>query len=127
MARRTHGYFINTEFRAPLDPAGWKEWNGALKTSTYAEFNSRGQAGDLSKRIAPSKQLTKAELAQYATKTFLGPPDSWNPEKIKCRGSRGDKKDRWQAGKKSRAIKSTLCATYRAGLKPAANPKYTPS
>jgi pectin methylesterase-like acyl-CoA thioesterase len=75
--------FINTDFRAPLDPAGWKEWNGALKTSTYAEFDSRGQAGDLSKRIAPSKQLTKGDLAQYATKTFLGPPDRWNPEKIR--------------------------------------------
>jgi pectinesterase len=74
--------FINTDFRAPLDPAGWKEWNGALKTSTYAEFNSRGQAGDLSKRIAPSKQLTRAELAQYSTRAFLGPPDNWNPEKI---------------------------------------------
>jgi pectin methylesterase-like acyl-CoA thioesterase len=75
--------FINTDFRAPLDPAGWKEWNGALKTSTYAEFNSRGQAGDLSRRIAPSRQLTRAELAQYATRIFLGPPDNWDPEKMR--------------------------------------------
>ncbi len=75
--------FINTDFRAPLDPAAWKEWGGRLKTSTYAEFQSHGQAGDISERIAPSKQLTQADLTQYATKTFLGPPDNWNPEKIR--------------------------------------------
>lgn len=75
--------FINTDFQAPLDPAGWKEWGGRLSTSTYAEYNSHGQAGDLSKRVPSSKQLTQADLAQYATKTFLGPPDNWNPEKIK--------------------------------------------
>ncbi len=75
--------FINTDFRAPLDPAGWKEWNGALKTSDYAEYNSHGQSGDVSKRISPGKQLTQADLAQYATKAWLSAPDNWNPEKIK--------------------------------------------
>jgi pectinesterase len=75
--------FIDTDFRAPLDPAGWKEWGGRLKTSTYAEFNSHGDAGDVSKRVPTSKQLTQADLAQYATKTFLGAPDNWEPEKIK--------------------------------------------
>src|SRR6185312_7359208 len=74
--------FINTDFRAPLDPAGWKEWGGRLKTSTYAEYHSRGQAGDVSKRVPSSKQLTQADLAQYATKAFLGPPDDWDPEKV---------------------------------------------
>ena len=75
--------FINTDFRAPLDPAGWREWSGALKTSTYAEYNSHGQAGDVSRRISPSKQLTQADLAQYATRTFLAAPDNWDPEKAK--------------------------------------------
>lgn len=75
--------FLNTDFKASLDPAGWKEWNGALATSDYAEFDSHGEAGDLSKRIAPSKQLTKADVVQYTTKTWLGGPDGWDPEKIK--------------------------------------------
>ena len=75
--------FLNTDFKAPLDPAGWKEWNGALATSDYAEYDSHGQAGDVTKRIAPSKQLTDAELAKYATKTWLAGTDGWDPEKIK--------------------------------------------
>jgi len=72
--------FLNTDFKAPLDPAGWKEWNGALATSDYAEFNSHGMAGDVSKRIAPSKQLTAAYLAKYATKAWLAGTDGWDPE-----------------------------------------------
>jgi pectin methylesterase-like acyl-CoA thioesterase len=75
--------FLNTDFKAPLDPAGWKEWNGALATSDYAEYDSHGMAGDVSKRIAPSKQLTKADIAKYATKTWLAGTDGWDPEKIK--------------------------------------------
>ena len=75
--------WINTNFKAPLDPAGWKEWGGRLKTSTYAEYNSTGQSGDPTKRIAPSKQLTPADLPQYSTRTFLSPPDNWNPESPK--------------------------------------------
>jgi pectinesterase len=75
--------FLNTEFKAPLDPAGWKEWNGALATSDYAEYDSHGEAGDVSKRIAPSKQLTKADVAKYSTKTWLAGTDGWDPEKVK--------------------------------------------
>jgi pectin methylesterase-like acyl-CoA thioesterase len=72
--------FLNTDFQAPLDPAGWKEWNGALATSDYEEYKSRGQAGDITKRIAPSKQLTAADIAKYATKAWLAGSDAWDPE-----------------------------------------------
>ena len=75
--------FLNTDFKAPLDPAGWKEWNGALATSDYAEFNSHGMAGDVTKRIAPSKQLTAADISLYSTKTWLAGTDNWDPEKIR--------------------------------------------
>lgn len=75
--------FLNTDFKAPLDPAGWKEWNGALATSDYAEFNSHGMAGDVTKRIAPSKQLAAADVAKYATKTWLAGTDGWDPEKVR--------------------------------------------
>jgi pectinesterase len=74
--------FLNTDFKAPLDPAGWKEWNGALATSDYAEYNSHGQPGDVTKRIAPSKQLTAADIAKYSTKGWLAGTDDWDPEKI---------------------------------------------
>jgi pectinesterase len=75
--------FLNTDFQAPLDPAGWKEWNGALATSDYEEFNSHGQAGDVTKRIAPSKQIAAGDLAKYATKAWLAGTDDWDPEKIR--------------------------------------------
>ena len=74
--------FLNTDFKAPLDPAGWKEWNGALATSDYEEYNSHGTAGDVAKRIAPSKQITAADAAKYATKSWLAGSDGWDPEKI---------------------------------------------
>jgi pectinesterase len=75
--------WINTDFKAPLDPAGWKEWDGKLATSDYEEFNPHGLAGDVSKRIAPSKQLTAAEIGKYATKTWLAGSDGWDPERAK--------------------------------------------
>jgi len=75
--------FLNTDFKAPLDPAGWKEWSGALATSDYEEFNSHGMAGDVSKRIAPSKQITSAEVAKYSTKAWLAGTDGWDPEKLR--------------------------------------------
>ena len=74
--------FLNTDFKAPLDPAGWKEWGTALATSDYAEYNSHGMAGDVTKRIAPSKQLTAADIAKYSTKAWLAGTDNWDPEKI---------------------------------------------
>jgi pectin methylesterase-like acyl-CoA thioesterase len=74
--------FLNTDFKAPLDPAGWKEWGTSLATSDYAEFNSHGMAGDVTKRIAPSKQLTAADIAKYSTKAWLSGADNWDPEKV---------------------------------------------
>lgn len=75
--------FLNTDFKAPLDPKGWVEWGGRLKTSDYAELGSKGQAGDLTQRIAPSRQLTASEAAKYSAKTWLAGTDNWNPEKAR--------------------------------------------
>ena len=75
--------FLNTDFKAPLDPAGWKEWGGSLATSDYEEFNSHGMAGDVTKRIAPSKQLTAAAAAKYSTRSWLAGADRWDPEAVR--------------------------------------------
>jgi len=75
--------FLNTEFKAPLDPAGWKEWGTSLATSDYAEYNSHGMAGDLSKRLALSRQLTAPDLQKYETGTWLAGADGWDPNKIR--------------------------------------------
>jgi pectin methylesterase-like acyl-CoA thioesterase len=75
--------WIDTDFEAPLDPRGWLEWDGRLATSQYAEFGSHGQAGDLSRRAAPSRQLTSAEAAKFATRAWLAGDDGWDPQSIR--------------------------------------------
>jgi pectin methylesterase-like acyl-CoA thioesterase len=75
--------FVNTDFKAPLDPKGWLEWAGRLKTSDYAEYGSTGQAGDLAQRVAPSHQLTAADLPRYTANAWLAGTDGWNPDKVR--------------------------------------------
>jgi len=75
--------FIHTEFKAPLDPKGWLEWGGRLKTSDYGEFGSTGQAGDLAQRVPPSHQLSQADLAKYTAEAWLAGTDGWDPEKVR--------------------------------------------
>lgn len=73
--------WLDTDFKAPVDPRGWLEWAGRLKTSTYAEYHSHGATGDLARRVAPSRQLTAAEVAQYSVKAWLAGEDGWEPAK----------------------------------------------
>ena len=73
--------FVNTEFKGTLDPKGWMEWSGRLKTSDYAEYGSHGLAGDLTQRIAPSRQLTAADLVRYTAKVWLAGEDGWEPDR----------------------------------------------
>jgi pectin methylesterase-like acyl-CoA thioesterase len=75
--------FLNTDFKATLDPKGWLEWGGRLKTSDYAEYGSHGLGGDLAQRVAPSRQLTAAEVAKYSTKAWLSGTDGWDPEQAR--------------------------------------------
>ncbi len=71
--------FLSTEMPAPLEPAGWHEWEhdgkASLPTSFYAEFASSGPGA----RPASRRQLTPAEAARFATKTFLAGEDQWDP------------------------------------------------
>ena len=73
-------FFLNTDFKAPLNPAGWSDWDDKLKTSIYAESGSHGLAGDVTERIAGTFQLTAKEAAGHTVATWLAGPDHWNPE-----------------------------------------------
>jgi pectin methylesterase-like acyl-CoA thioesterase len=75
--------FLNTDFKAPLDPKGWLEWGGRLKTSDYEEYGSHGLAGDLTQRVASSRQLTAAEAAKDTTRMWLAGVDGWNPGAVR--------------------------------------------
>ncbi|RZM29863.1 MAG: pectin esterase, partial [Pedobacter sp.] len=74
--------FIRTEMDKHIIPAGWHPWPGdpmfpnKEKTAYYAEYQSFGAGANTTKRVAWSKQLTKAQLKQYTLKDIFG---SWDP------------------------------------------------
>lgn len=75
-------YFINTNAKnAVIQPQGWLEWSGKLATSTYAEYNTMGSK--TSERIAPSKQLTKAEADKLTVASWLAGKDGWKAEAVR--------------------------------------------
>jgi pectinesterase len=65
-------------------PEGWNPWKGDKmfpdkeKTAYYAEFGSKGEGGNISKRVSWSHQLTKKDLKNYTLEKIL---DDWNPNK----------------------------------------------
>jgi pectinesterase len=75
--------FIRTRIDAPLQPAGWREWTpgttDTFRTATYREYESSGQGASIATREPSSRQLTKAELKQWALKSFLAGSDGWRP------------------------------------------------
>lgn len=72
--------FLSTELPAGLDPTGWSKWNNADPTAFYAEYQSSGPGASPSTRVPWSHQLTPAEAAAFAPRTFLRGPDHWDPE-----------------------------------------------
>ena len=76
--------FINTEMGSHILPEGWNPWKGdnmfpnKEKTAYYAEFGSKGDGGNVSKRVNWSHQLTKKELKNYTIEKIFG---DWNPAK----------------------------------------------
>lgn len=76
--------FINTEMGSHIVPEGWNPWKGdemfpdKEKTAYYAEYESKGEGGNISKRVSWSHQLTKKELKNYTLEKIF---NGWNPNK----------------------------------------------
>ncbi len=74
--------FINTEMGNHILPEGWNPWKGDAmfpdkeKTVYYAEYGSKGEGGNVSKRVSWSHQLSKKELKNYTIEKIFG---DWNP------------------------------------------------
>ncbi|WPO81661.1 pectinesterase family protein [Chryseobacterium sp. JJR-5R] len=74
--------FINTEIGKHILPEGWNPWKGDKmfpdkeKTAYYAESGSKGDGGNISKRVSWSHQLTKKELKNYTIGKIFA---DWNP------------------------------------------------
>jgi pectinesterase len=73
--------FIETQMPQQIDPAGWNNWRDSNreKTARFSEYGSTGPRANSEKRVKWSKQLSKAEAAQYTIENVLGGADSWNP------------------------------------------------
>jgi pectinesterase len=72
--------FYDTEMVQPMDPAGWLEWGGRLKTSSYREYLSHGPGVNGGNRIVSSPELTDVEKAALTPAKILAGSDKWNPE-----------------------------------------------
>lgn len=74
--------FINTDMGNHIIPEGWNPWKGDTmfldkeKTAYYAEYGSKGEGGNISKRITWSRQLIKRDLKNYTLEKIF---DGWNP------------------------------------------------
>ncbi|MDF2554046.1 MAG: pectin esterase [Chryseobacterium sp.] len=74
--------FINTEMGKHIVPEGWNPWKGDKmfpekeKTAYYAEYNSKGEGGNIAQRVPWSYQLTKKEMKNYTIKNIF---EGWNP------------------------------------------------
>ena len=73
--------FVNLKLEggAKIAAAGWSDWDGKLATSTYAEYNT-GPGDDVSKRIAGTRVLTKAEAEKMRASSWLKGKDGWSPK-----------------------------------------------
>jgi hypothetical protein len=81
--------FINTNMAAPINTAGWIEWEPGttdyLATSYYAEYGSTGAgaAGYTKKtREKYAVYLTESQTTKYAPDTFLAGKDGWTPTSV---------------------------------------------
>lgn len=74
--------FIACELGSHIVPDGWDPWKGDAmfpdkeKTAYYAEYNSKGEGGNVSSRVKWSKQLTKKQEKVYTLKNIFS---GWEP------------------------------------------------
>ncbi|MBT2619953.1 pectinesterase family protein [Chryseobacterium sp. ISL-6] len=75
--------YIDCTIDSTIKPEGWHNWNKpeAEKTTFYAEYNSKGNGANASKRVSWSHQLTKAERKNYTRDYVLKGKDNWRVQK----------------------------------------------
>jgi pectin methylesterase-like acyl-CoA thioesterase len=73
--------FYDTDIEKKLDPDGWSDWSGRLKTSTYREYKSHGPGVNGGHRIVGYPKLTRAEEKQLNPRSLLAGSDGWDAVK----------------------------------------------
>ncbi|SEC44635.1 pectinesterase family protein [Terriglobus roseus] len=71
--------FYDTEIQPMLNPDGWSEWAGKLKTSTYREYRSHGPGVNGGHRIVEYAPLTATEEKRLTPQALLSGNDGWDP------------------------------------------------
>ena len=73
--------FVNCELGSHILAEGWHNWNKAEaeKSTFYAEYKSRGEGANPTKRVLWSHQLSAKESRMYNVKEVLRGDDEWNP------------------------------------------------
>lgn len=77
--------FIRTAMANHILPEGWNHWPGDAmfpnkeKTTYYAEYQSTGPGGDVSKRIGWSRQLSSKEATVYTLNHIFNSEHPWVP------------------------------------------------
>lgn len=73
--------FVRCEMGDHIQSEGWSNWGKPEreKTARYAEFGSTGPGGEMSKRVAWAKQLTKEQANEITIEKVLGGKDNWSP------------------------------------------------
>jgi pectin methylesterase-like acyl-CoA thioesterase len=81
--------YINTNMTAPINKAGWIEWQPGtttrLSTATYSEYGSvgAGAAGYTGKtRESHAIYLTSAQTSAYSPNTYLKGSNNWVPTSV---------------------------------------------
>lgn len=75
--------YINCAIDSTIKKEGWHNWSkpDAEKTTFYAEYNSKEDGADVSKRVSWSHQLTKEQSKKYTAKNILSAKDNWDFKK----------------------------------------------
>jgi len=71
--------FYDTEIDQRLDPDGWGEWDGRLKTAIYREYCSHGPGVNGGHRKVEYPSLSNAEEVNLTPGSLLAGADHWNP------------------------------------------------
>lgn len=72
--------FYDTNIQQRIQPEGWSEWGGRLKSSTYREYKSHGSGANLGSRDTQSPAMSKADEQALTPAALLAGDDRWDPQ-----------------------------------------------
>lgn len=72
--------FYDTDIRQKINPEGWSEWGGRLKTANYSEYASHGPGTNGTSRSVVYPPFKANETNRLTANQLLAGTDRWAPE-----------------------------------------------